>query len=104
MRYGGAALRVVGHAVTLLGAYNEAARTGRLEQQLERGPVNEFIGFTGTFVLTALAGVADDLLVAGVTLASGSPAPVVEEYERHGAGPFQHLVGEGIRWLIRLDP
>lgn len=92
------AAKFAGQALTVLGAYNEAARTAELEHRNNRGSLNEGLMFVSTFAAGVVAGVVDDALAAA-TIEFGS-APVLDSWEHNGSGPTQHLVGELIRGIL----
>ena len=93
-------LKVAGQVATIVGAWNEADRTYQLEVRNNRGWLNAGLMWTATAGVGIAAGVVDDALAAEATIASGSPAPVMESWDTYGAGPVQHAAGEAIRGIL----
>ena len=96
---GSAALTVVGKAVTLAGAVQEANKTAELERRNNRGELNAFLMWGSTIVVGVGAGVVDDALVGMATVTSGSPAPIAEQYDGF-SGPTQQAAGQLIRGFL----
>jgi RHS repeat-associated protein len=92
--------KVLGAALTVYGAYNEAKRTAELERKNNRGAINEAAMFASTFVAGVAAGVLDDAFAATETGAAGAPVLTMDSWDRDNAGPFQHLAGEAIRGAL----
>jgi hypothetical protein len=80
--------KFAGQALTVYGAHNMAARNA-----------DEFGGsfgvYAGTFTWGVLAGAVDDALAAA-TIEMGS-APVLDSWERNGAGPTQVATANALR-------
>jgi RHS repeat-associated protein len=92
-------LRVVGKAVTVAGALQEANKTAQLERSNNRGELNEFVSWGSTVVIGVVAGGVDDALVGVATVVSGSPAPITDQYDGF-AGPTQQVAGQAIRGFL----
>jgi RHS repeat-associated protein len=96
---GSKALNAVGKGVIIVGALQEAEKTAQLERANNRGELNAFLMWGSTVVVGVGAGVVDDALVGMATVASGSPAPITEQYDGF-AGPVQQASGQAIRGFL----
>jgi hypothetical protein len=99
---GHGALRLVGRLVLVVGGFNMAMRN---DADLYQHQPSVGAGgiFAMTFALVSAAGLVDDALAAA-TIHLGS-APVMDYWDRYGAGPTQVLVADAIRamglWFAR---
>lgn len=93
---GTGALKVGGLALTFSGAQTLAVRNASEFN-------NSMAVYAGTFLYTAVAGVVDDALAAA-TVHVGS-APVLDSWQRHGAGPAQIMAADALqsyyRWALK---
>jgi RHS repeat-associated protein len=92
------ALKFAGQATTVVGAYNEAAKTVELEHENNRGALNATAMGVATFAGAIVAGVLDDGL--GVATAPMGSGPVLDSWQNNGSGPVQHAMGEFIRDVL----
>jgi len=100
METGPVVLKRVGQILTVVGAVNEGQRTTDLVASHNEGAFVAAMNGVAVTALGVVAGVVDDGLAAVATVASGSPAPVVDSWEAHGSGPVQHAVGEAYRGIL----
>jgi hypothetical protein len=94
-------LKVAGQIATVVGAVSEGQRTADLVRANNQGNFNAATNGLAVTVLAVGAGIVDDALAAAVTVAAGSPAPVMDSWNTHNAGPVQHAVGEAYRGVLK---
>jgi hypothetical protein len=94
-------LKVAGQVATVVGAVSEGQRTADLVRANNQGNFNAATNGLAVTVLGVAAGVVDDGVAGLAIVASGSPAPVVDSWNEHNAGPVQHAVGEAYRGILK---